>query len=207
MVINGQSVSVPLAGVLIGGLTSVADAVNQIDTVSALLYWQLFCANSDDQRRVPANKKRVAVDPSLEVFEGMTVRPSPDIHREKTETLLPFVNEDAVRFTMPKIDYTSLRSLKVGHMHRELITNFDSSPHPRETLKPARSPSEQARRLIWRPVLVPLTEVFGEAFTPRTTATTYLFCASLRSFRRTSMHSWRWLASLQIKSLATSLTV
>jgi hypothetical protein len=95
MVINGQTVTVPLAGVVIGGLSSVSDAINQIDSP-----------------RVSAKKKRVAVDPDMEVFKGLTVRPSPDIHREKTQMLLPLVNEGGVKFSMPKIDYSALPSVK-----------------------------------------------------------------------------------------------
>ena len=49
----------------------------------------------------------------MEVFKGLTVRPSPDIHREKTQMLLPLVNEGGVKFSMPKIDYSALPSVKV----------------------------------------------------------------------------------------------
>jgi hypothetical protein len=45
MVINGQTVTVPLAGVVIGGLSSVSDAINQIDSVSRLIQANHLNAN------------------------------------------------------------------------------------------------------------------------------------------------------------------
>eukprot|EP00029_Vermamoeba_vermiformis_P007630 TRINITY_DN3352_c0_g2_i1.p1 TRINITY_DN3352_c0_g2~~TRINITY_DN3352_c0_g2_i1.p1 ORF type:complete len:693 (-),score=153.11 TRINITY_DN3352_c0_g2_i1:54-2132(-) len=95
MVINGNTVSVPLAGALLGSLSSQADAINQIDTP-----------------RTSTNKKRVAVDPDMEVFKGMTVRPGPDIHREKKELLSPLVAEGGIKFSMPTVDYSALPSVK-----------------------------------------------------------------------------------------------
>jgi hypothetical protein len=96
MVINGNTVSVPLAGALIGSLNGLNDAINQIDT----------------PRTSTGSKKRVAVVPDLEMFNGMTVRPGPDIHREKKELLSPFVNEEGIQFSMPTIDYSALPSVK-----------------------------------------------------------------------------------------------